>query len=53
MSIPIYCKDQEELKAAVATKEADGYVCTSEPRWNHFGNCWIVIMEKRHEEECS
>lgn len=54
MSIPVYNEDQEKLKAEIAAKEAEGYVCTSgEPRWNNYGQCWIVIMEKSHEEECS
>jgi hypothetical protein len=50
MSIPVYNKDQEELKTAMAAKEAEGYVCTSgAPRWNEFGQCWIVTMEKPEE----
>ena len=47
MSKPVYNADKDELNEEIRRLEAEGYTCQSdEPRWNEFGQCWIVTMEK-------
>lgn len=52
MSKPVYNADKDKLIDEISKLESEGYVLTSgEPRWNEFGQCWIVIMERRTENE--
>lgn len=49
MSKIAYDSDKEALAEKVRELEAEGYEVTSEARWNNFGECWIVVLEKRTE----
>ena len=43
----VYNADKDELREEISRLEAEGWVAQSdEPRWNSFGQCWIVMMDK-------
>ena len=51
MSHMVYNADKDVVLNEVQRLESEGHTrLYEEPRWNEFGQCWIVMMEKPKSE---